>query len=331
VIIPAYNSQATVARCLDALEQQTLPRDSYEIIVVDDGSTANTNAQVRAYDNVRLLVQVHAGPAAARNLGVEHARGEIVLFTDADCEPAADWVEQMLAPLDVLQTAGVKGVYRTQQRALVARFVQMEYETRYQRMTRHMARHGRIDFVDTYAAAYRRDVFLAAEGFDPKFAKASVEDQELSFRIAEQGHRLVFAPQAAVFHWGHATTAFAYAWKKCKIAFYKIEVLKQHSSKAWQDAHTPQRLKAQILILGIGLCSLLPSLVWPSLLWVTTGCGVLFFLTTIPFVAKAWKQDPSVAVVSPLLLLLRALALGSGMAAGVFYSLYKSATGREPR
>jgi glycosyltransferase involved in cell wall biosynthesis len=149
VIVPAFNSQTTIARCLQALERQTLSQEHYEVIVVDDGSTDDTRGRVQSYAQPRLLTQRHAGPAAARNLGAQHARGEIVLFTDADCEPVPDWIEQMLAPFADAQVAGVKGVYLTHQQAIVARFVQVEYETRYERMARHMARHGRIDFIDT--------------------------------------------------------------------------------------------------------------------------------------------------------------------------------------
>lgn len=327
VIVPAFNNQGTLARCLAALEQQTLPRDRYEIIVIDDGSDDNTRALVRAHSRVQLLAQSHAGPAAARNLGVAHARGEVVLFTDADCEPAPDWIEQMLVPLADTQTAGAKGVYRTRQRALIARFVQMEYESRYERMARYMARHGRIDFVDTYAAGYRRDVFVAHGGFDATFATASVEDQEFSFRVAEQGHRLVFAPQAVVYHWGHAATLWAYARKKFKIGYHKVKVLARHTDKAWQDAHTPQTLKVQILISGLGLCSLLASLIWSWLIWAAAGLGVLFIATTLPFVLKAWRQNPSVAIVSPFMLLVRAMALGSGLAVGLLSHLSRRVAG----
>lgn len=325
VIVAVHNGQATIERCLAALVQQTMPREHYEIIVVDDGSTDDTRAQVKSFDEIKLLLQHQAGPASARNLGAQRARGEILLFTDADCEPAPDWIEQMVAPFAKVQVVGVKGIYRTRQRALVARFVQLEYETRYEHMARHMARSGRIDFVDTYAAGYRRTVFLENGGFDPAFATASVEDQEFSFRLAMQGHRMVFVPQAAVYHWGHAGNLWAYACKKFKIAYFKVEVLARHHTKAWNDAHTPQRLKAQILLLGLGGCCLVAGLFWRTLIWVAVGLGSLFVLITLPFAIKAWTKDKPVAIVSPFLLFLRALALGCGLTAGILGYLGKKA------
>ena len=77
----------------------------------------------------------------------------------------------------------------------VPRFTQLEYEDRYDRM----AGVESIDFVDTYSAAYRRDIFLANGGFDRTFPTASVEDQEFSFRLTEKGYRLVFVPSAKVY------------------------------------------------------------------------------------------------------------------------------------
>ncbi|HEC35334.1 MAG TPA: glycosyltransferase, partial [Anaerolineae bacterium] len=211
VIIPAYNAEETLGGCLAALEAQSLSRDRYEVIVVDDGSTDRT-AEVARACGVHLIRQANAGPAAARNQGAQAARGEILLFTDADCEAAPDWIEQMLAPFHNAEIAGAKGVYRTRQRELVARFVQLEYERKYARMSRR----ERIDFVDTYSAAYRREVFLTSGGFDPLFPTASVEDQEFSFRLARKGYHLVFLPQAAVYH-RHNTTIGQYWRRKFRI------------------------------------------------------------------------------------------------------------------
>jgi hypothetical protein len=251
-----------------------------------------------------------------------------VLFTDADCEPAPGWIERMIAPFGDAQVVGVKGVYRTRQRELVARFVQLEYEDRYDRMARHMARERRIDFVDTYAAGYRRDLFLANGGFDRTFATASVEDQEFSFRLAGQGYRLVFAPQAVVYHWGHAATLWAYARKKLKIGYHKFEVLRRYRDKVWQDAHTPQVLKVQMVLFGVAGVCLIAGLLWPPLAWGAAGAGALFLLSCIPFTWKAWRSDPLVALVSPGLLLLRGLALSLGLAGGIVRYLWSEAASR---
>jgi glycosyltransferase involved in cell wall biosynthesis len=326
IVVPAHHASETIDRCLDALSRQTVPRESYEIIVVDDGSSDGTRIRVESHAGGRLLTQARSGPAAARNLGVQHANGGIVLFTDADCEPAPDWIEQMLVPFREEQVVGVKGIYLSHQRETVARFVQIEYEDRYDRM----AHQASIDFVDTYAAGYRRHILLAHGGFDPTFPEASVEDQELSFRLAEQGYTMVFAPLARVYHLGHARNPWAYFRRKFRIGYWKVMVTRKHPSKLLRDSHTPQVLKVQILLAGSGSLCLLGSVLWPPLGWGLAVSGILFLVTTLPFAFKAWPKDPVAALVSPALLLLRALALGTGFFAGAVAGLIPGAIPRAP-
>jgi lipopolysaccharide/colanic/teichoic acid biosynthesis glycosyltransferase/GT2 family glycosyltransferase len=310
VIVPVYNGEDTLGACLAALRAQSLAPDRYEIIVVDDGSTDRTVDVAREY-GVRTICQAHAGPAAARNRGARAAGGDILLFTDADCWPAPDWVERMAEPLNDGDVVGAKGVYRTRQKGLVARFVQCEYEFKYARL----ARHRYIDFVDTYSAAYRRDLFLANGGFDETFTTASVEDQELSFRLARKGYRLAFAPQAIVFH-RHDRTLGEYWRRKFGIGYWKALLLRWHPERAVQDAHTPQALKIEIGLVGLS-CLLLPLVpFWAPARWALAVVAALYALATAPFLIWTLGRDPAAAAVAPLLLLLRSLALGSGLAAG---------------
>jgi GT2 family glycosyltransferase len=328
VIVPAYNAGATIDDCLGALASQTVPRESYEVLVVDDGSVDDTCPRVWAHDGVRLLRQTHAGPAAARNLGAEEAQGEILLFTDADCVPARDWVAHMVAPFHDDNVAGVKGAYLTGQQEIVARFVQIEYEDKYDRMSREAF----IDFVDTYAAGYRRHLFLSSGGFDASFPLASVEDQEFSFRLAGRGYRMVFAPKARVYHLDHARTLGTYWRKKFKIGYWKVLVTRRHPAKALRDSHTPQSLKVQILLVGLGLVCLVGGLLWHPLMAVSGILALSFLLTTIPFALRAWRRDRTVALISPGLLLVRALALGLGFAAGlVAHLVLKHSSGEKGR
>ena len=248
VIVAAYNAALDLPRCLAALEQQTLSRDEYEIIVVDDGSTDETVA-VATVRGVRVLCQSHSGPAAARNAGVAVARAPIVVFTDADCEPVIDFLERMLEIFATPAVSGGRGVYRSQQNALVARFVQLEYEERYQRIAHLEASEGTVNALDTSYAAYRRDVFLEAGGFDTRFRGAAGEDHELSYRLAKTGHVLRFSQRAAVYH-RHVETLVAYAHRKFRIGYWKAFLTRQHPTYALDDSHTTQSLKFQIAVLG---------------------------------------------------------------------------------
>jgi cellulose synthase/poly-beta-1,6-N-acetylglucosamine synthase-like glycosyltransferase len=317
VIIPVFNGAKTLNACLDALSAQTVDAESLEVIVVDDGST-DGSAEIAAQHGVRIIRQEHAGAAVARNRGARQARGQLFLFTDADCEPLPDWIEQMLAPFADPDVVGAKGVYRSRQRSLVARFTQAEYEEKYDRLMGA----DRIDFVDTYAAAYRRDVFLAQGGFDPEFLRN--QDQEFSFRLARAGHKLVFAPKAVVYH-QHPATVWSYVWRKVQIGRWKVRVHAYHPSKALRDSYTPWTQKAQILLLpltgGTGIAAALGLASWT----LVAILAVVGLLSAIPLMIKAAGQGWQVVMIVPMLVLVRALALGLGIVWGIFGSITRTA------
>ncbi|MEI6292952.1 MAG: glycosyltransferase family 2 protein [Methanomicrobiales archaeon] len=95
IIIPAYNEGATIRRCLEALSNQTLPRRSYELIVVDGNSKDNTREIAAEYADL-VFIQDSERVPGARNDGFARARYDIVATTDADSIVAHDWVEQIL-------------------------------------------------------------------------------------------------------------------------------------------------------------------------------------------------------------------------------------------
>ena len=310
VIVPAFNAVETLGACLEALESQTVCREAYEVVVVDDGSTDRTQAVAEEYDVV-LCQQAHAGPAVGRNRGAREARGDLLLFTDADCAPVADWIERLAGAFDDLKVVGAKGTYRTHQKALVARFVQLEYEERYARMLGL----EQIDFVDTYSAAYRCDVFRENGGFDARFPTASVEDQELSFRLAAQGYQLVFVPEAVVYH-THDRTLGEYWRRKFNIGFWKALLLQWHPGRALRDTHTPQLLKVQMLLVALLFVALLIAPLWRVTIVGGAAALAVLLVSSLPLVGRALRQDAPVAIVVPVLVLVRSLALGLGLAAG---------------
>ena len=312
VVVPVRNAAATLDACLAALACQTVPASTYEILVVNDGSTDNTRQLALAHA-VECLDIAPAGPAAARNRGAAQARGELVLFTDGDCAPAPDWIEQLSAPFADAEVVGARGVYRTRQTSLIARFVQQEYQDKYDRT----AQRATIDFIDTYSAAYRRAVFQANGGFETAFSAPSVEDQEFSFRLAEKGYKLVFAPRAVVYH-QHDRTLAEYVRRKFWIGYWKALLLRWHPEKALGDSHTPFSQRAQMGLAGLALAASLAGLAWRPLWWSAAAALVIFLASALPFFFKLWHRDRAVLLVAPLLLLVRAVALGAGLAASLF-------------
>jgi glycosyltransferase involved in cell wall biosynthesis len=319
IIIPTFNGASRIGHCLDALVKQTAGRD-VEILVVDDGSTDNTANVVGRYSAVRLITQTNAGPAAARNRGALESQGEILLFTDDDCVPMPDWLEAMLDPFNDPDVVGAKGVYRTRQKRLAARFVQIEYEDKY----RLMAGLPSIDFIDTYSAGFLRDRFLEMTGYDTSFPVACAEDIELSYRMSARGWKMKFAPAAIVYH-THPDTLSRYLKKKYKFAFWRMLAVRKNPSKGVKDSHTPQIMKLQLLFAPALMLAAAFDLTARWKVSMSALVFAAFLLSTLPFALRAIKKDPIVGVLSPALLAARACAQLLGVAAGLIYAGRSSA------
>jgi cellulose synthase/poly-beta-1,6-N-acetylglucosamine synthase-like glycosyltransferase len=319
IIIPTFDGASRIGACLDALTKQTAGRD-IEILVVNDGSTDSTVDVVTLYSEIRLISQANAGPAAARNRGASEARGPLILFTDDDCVPMAGWLEAMIEPFEDPEVVGAKGVYRTHQKRLIARFVQIEYEDRY----RLMAGLESIDFIDTYSAAFRRDRFLEMTGYDTSFPVACAEDAELSYRMSARGWKMKFVPSAVVYH-THPETLSRYLKRKYKFTYWRMLALRKNPSKAMRDSHTPQLMKVQLLLapalLVAGAFDLAVRPAVPASLLVLAA----FLLSTLPFALRAIGKDPIVGLLSPALLAARSCAQLLGVTAGLIYARRKPA------
>ncbi len=317
VIIPARNAEGTIGPCVAAVRSQDFSGDPPEIIVVDDGSTDRT-AEVAEREGARIVRLAGLGPAAARNRGATEGNGEILAFTDADCTPDPTWLKELVAPFADPSVAATKGAYRTEQRSRTARFVQIEYESRYRRM----AGRASIDFIDTYSCAYRKEQYWKAGGHDESFSMPSTEDQEFGFRYLRLGGRARFVPGAVVKH-RHADSPWRYFRKKLKIGFWKARVLARHPGKAVGDSHTTPQVKIEMLAaLGsiLGLC-LLPS---PLGIWPLLACAAVFCASAASLVSQTFREGSSFGLAASGLLLLRAFGLGLGFVAGACALLFSS-------
>lgn len=332
IIVPVRNGARVLPGCLHALRMQECPADAWEVIIVDDGSADETPALVEAtaaewaqQDNappLRLIRKGWQGAGAARNRGVAEARGELVLFTDADCEPMPNWVRAMIAPFMNPEVAVVAGGYLTRQTTPVARLAQAEFEQRY----RLLGRQTTVDVAFTHAAAFRRTVFLDVGGFDERMPNDS-DDIELSYRLAEIGYRIAFAPQGLVFHL-HPETLGAYMRKKFGRGYWRTLVYKRYPRKAFRDSYTPQSLKLQIVLLclaGISLpTALLGGPAWLAKLGMVS-LGALA-VTTLPFAFRL--RGPFVLrLMAPVFLICQAAALSAGTLCGLFDRIERYQTG----
>lgn len=307
IVIPAYNAEKTIGKCLDGLLAQKI--SDTEIIVVDDGSRDATR-DIAQSKGVRVLTQVNRGAAAARNLGAESAHGAIVLFIDGDCEPESNWIQAMTAPLRDLEIVGACGMKRTHQRGLIPRFIQLEFDYRYDR---ERELHD-IDFIDSGTAAYRRDIFLKCGGFDTTLSDA--EDTDLSYRLSEQGYRLAFADGAIVYH-AHPESPIEYFRRKFVYGYWRSQVYARHPKKIASDSRTPQTQKLQGMLALLLPVALAGSILWREAVWIALALASVIGLTTLPFMIRYLRQDWQAALLTPLLIGVASFTGGAGIAVGL--------------
>ena len=212
VIIPTYSRPAELPACLEALARQQFPTDSFEVIVVDDGSPSPPDATVQKFQNrlaVSLLKADHGGPAAARNHGARRAAGRFFAFTDDDCRPGPEWLPALAARFAALPDHIIGG--RT-----INALAQNPYAATSQLILDVAYRHfngavpGEAQFLACNNLALAADRFRAIGGFDSSFTTS--EDRELCDRWLRNGHRITYAPEAVVFH-AHALSLRRFWWQ----------------------------------------------------------------------------------------------------------------------
>lgn len=322
IVIPVFNGEKTIPKTLEALQKQTGKMD-FEIIVIDDGSTDRTADVIRKFPGARLVSQQNAGPAMARNRGAKLAKNEIVVFLDADCVPEKDWLPEMLKPFSDSKVVGVQGRYVNPIRNLMAEFVQLEIEERYERM----ARFDSIDFIGSYSAAYRKKVFLEEGGFDENYRIASGEDPDFSFKLADKGYKMVFNPKAIAAHF-HPTSIKKYWKTKFFRAYWRVRMYRKFPHKLRGDSYTNPWLKFQagffIAAFGIAIAMLLSGLwaldgtilVWPGVTFL--GLAVVFTWPTVFFLlSRNWKAGFAAFLILPV----NAFLFATGLIAGAIASI----------
>ncbi len=195
VVIITRNAETFIRDCLDSLVYQSRKPD--EVIIVDSVSTDATQAIVKEYSAkwpfVKLFVH-QSGKSDGRNYGAEKCTGDIVAFIDSDAIAHALWTQE------IIRAMGNADV-------VAGREVRLGYHA-FTSLRRVGLLHKGMDV--TYPSvnlAFKKSVFDAIEGFDPWFKEA--EDVDINYRAVDAGYKLVYHPEAIVYHNARSTfTAF---------------------------------------------------------------------------------------------------------------------------
>jgi len=203
VVIPTYNRVKLLRRALYSLDNQTFPRDGFEVIVVDDGSEDGTRSFLQGalfhFTLKRVCNSGNLGTATARNRGVAEGKGEIIVFLDDDMEVVPEFLEAHWEAHERFDPVAVIGNVQTSPR--IAKTPFLEYlETR----GVHKVRPGQpvpFRYFLSNNASVPRQVLLQVGGFDGKIRGYGGEDMELAYRMSRLAKlHFVYKPEAVSFH-----------------------------------------------------------------------------------------------------------------------------------
>lgn len=191
IVIPTYNRQKVLGKVLPALGHQTYPAEKYEIIIVDDGSTDDTEAFVKSLDMpCRLAYRriERRGPAGARNEGIRMAQGDLIIFIDSDLIVTEDFISSHVkahkTPRDIVHGP-------------VIHTNDLENATSTKMKITDISR----AFFATGNVSIRKDQLMAAGLFDEDFREYGWEDLELGIRLARLKMRKVDCPSCVGYHY----------------------------------------------------------------------------------------------------------------------------------
>jgi glycosyltransferase involved in cell wall biosynthesis len=197
VVIPVKNAARTIERCLEAVFNQSLK--PHEVIIVDGHSTDGTVQQAGRYP-VKVFYQDYGAAGAARQIGLEHAEGEYLAFTDGDCIPDRDWLRHLQAGLGE-GTVGAGGRIENIGAGLWTRSINLAFNTFLGSgrsiQGRTFASQKYVRSVSGCNSMYRKSDLIRAGGFNPDLSGA--DETELNARLLKYG-KLLYVQDAAVLH-----------------------------------------------------------------------------------------------------------------------------------
>lgn len=213
IIIPHYNRRELINRCLEAIRKNSGPASTYEIIVVDNGSTDGSREFLEEQQDVRCICNAsNVGFTLAVNQGAAAARGRYLIFLNNDTEVQEGWLDALMAaaaPEDV-GAVGARLVYPSGELQEAGGIVFADgsgwnYGRGEDKDDPRFLYPRDVDYCSAAALLVKARAFWTVGGFDPLYAPAYYEDTDLCFSLRKHGWRVVYQPQAVVVHFEGAT------------------------------------------------------------------------------------------------------------------------------
>lgn len=285
IIIPVLNEERHIPACFDALARMSAPRDSFQVLLIDNGSTDRTIEVARRYA-VSFTLAIHSHPgghiSTLRNFGARLSRGRILAFLDADCVVPSDWLERAREAFlrDQLSSPG------TAHAAIIGSAYRIPPDSTWVARAwnvnpRNRLTSGPVDWLPSGDMFVRRAAFDDVGGFNEQIQ--TDEDYELCRRMRARGYTVVSDPALAVVHWGTPQTIASFYRKEHWHGENVFQVFMNSHMKLWQSHAVEFGLLYVVLMIG-----LLVSIV------LAVAAGMFIPLGVVAAVAVAAPAAPAI-------------------------------------
>ena len=253
VIVPVYNAEISLEKCIKSILDLDYPKDRLEIIFIDNNSTDASLSILEKYkDRIKVLNEKKQGAPAARNKGIKEASHEIIAFADADCEVDKEWLKKLVEVLAKNQNISAVGGKILSKKPCndIERYGEIIHDNE-----------KAINFYDPpYIAsgnmAIKKSLIIKVGMFDEEIVRS--EDLDMFFRLNSIGYRFKYTPEAVVFHQNEKTLmgllreGFVHGlWSVKVIKKHKDGEFKHRKKVFWKNL--PQMTKMFFLLITKGL------------------------------------------------------------------------------
>ena len=305
VVIPAFNEEHFIERCLEGALAQDFPADQMEIIVADGMSTDRTRELVAKFPKVRLVDNPGRIVSTGLNRALAEARGEVIVRLDGHCEYPSDYVRRVVELRERLNADSVGGVLVPVATSYVQRAIAAAYASPVGLGSTGLKATVAADVVrevDTvHGGCWRRERLLAVGGFDEKMVRN--QDDELSFRLRHTGGKIFQSLSIQVQY--HVRNSYRKLFRQfLQYGYWKVRVVRKHPGQASMRHFVPAAFVLALLVgaviapwwaaglLGVYLLAVAGASLaqdiklWPGLVWAIVlmhiGYGVGFLLGWLP-------------------------------------------------
>ena len=310
VVVGIRNEEKFIEECIESLLNLDYPKDSYEIIIVDGMSTDKTRDIVQKYP-IKLLLNERKNVAAARNLGVKNARGELVAFTDGDCKVDSQWLKTLVremedSPEDVVCFGGPNLIFDTD--PVFGRVVGYAQESFLgsggSAQSKNSTKKHYVGSLPNCNAMYKKAAIQEVGGFDERFVVG--QDGDLNYRIGKKGNKFLYIPNAQVLHHRRGTLK-SFSVRMFKYGMWMAELFKKHGEFVRWYAFLP----SIAIVFAVALLTASIKYSTPSLLLLALT-AVYFILVFVTSIQVAYKMKSKYGLFALFVIPVQHIAYGLG-------------------